>query len=174
MFGRRDWLFTVFVPLENLSHMETSSLPVKGFLCSALRASEQGRIVIVPRLLWHGASAFPVSPEGLPHAFTRLLRYARGCWGHNLSWILKGFGRRVFTRFYVTSVLSCWKFCSAEIYAFYVYLKLYTQHLRKFYVNLMQLHVIFVRCIGFGPQPFQVCWNEPFTHNYTTLNFVYS
>jgi hypothetical protein len=36
-------------------------------LCSALRAIEQGRIFIVPHLLWHGASVLPVSPEGPPH-----------------------------------------------------------------------------------------------------------
>jgi hypothetical protein len=33
-------------------------------LCSALRAFEQGGIFIVPRLLRHGASVFPVSSEG--------------------------------------------------------------------------------------------------------------
>jgi hypothetical protein len=37
-------------------------------LCSALRAFEQGGIVIVPHLLWHGASAFPVSSDGPPHS----------------------------------------------------------------------------------------------------------
>ena len=36
-------------------------------LCSALRAFEQGGIFIVPHLLWHGASVFPVSSEGPPH-----------------------------------------------------------------------------------------------------------
>jgi hypothetical protein len=36
-------------------------------LCSALRAFEQGRIFIVPHLLWQGASVFPVSSEGPPH-----------------------------------------------------------------------------------------------------------
>ena len=33
-------------------------------LCSALRAFEQGGIFIVPHLLWHGTSVFPVSSEG--------------------------------------------------------------------------------------------------------------
>jgi hypothetical protein len=37
-------------------------------LCLALRAFEQGGIFIVPRLLWHGASVFPVSSEGPPHS----------------------------------------------------------------------------------------------------------
>jgi hypothetical protein len=37
-------------------------------LCSALRAFEHGGIFIVPHLLWHGASVFPVSSEGLPHS----------------------------------------------------------------------------------------------------------
>jgi hypothetical protein len=36
-------------------------------LCSALRAFEQGGVFIVPHLLWHGASVFPVSSEGPPH-----------------------------------------------------------------------------------------------------------
>ena len=36
-------------------------------LCSALMAFEQGGIFIVPHLLWHGASVFPVSSEGPPH-----------------------------------------------------------------------------------------------------------
>jgi hypothetical protein len=36
-------------------------------LCSALRAFEQGGISIVPHLLWHGTSVFPVSSEGPPH-----------------------------------------------------------------------------------------------------------
>jgi hypothetical protein len=37
-------------------------------LCTALRALEQGGIFIVPHLLWHGASVFPVSSKGLPHS----------------------------------------------------------------------------------------------------------
>ena len=37
-------------------------------LCSALRAFKQGGIFIVPHLLWHGASVFPVSSEGPPHS----------------------------------------------------------------------------------------------------------
>jgi hypothetical protein len=37
-------------------------------LCSALRAFEQGGIFIVPHLLWHGTSVFPVSSEGPPHS----------------------------------------------------------------------------------------------------------
>jgi hypothetical protein len=35
-------------------------------LYSALRAFEQGGIFIVPHLLWHGTSVFPVSSEGPP------------------------------------------------------------------------------------------------------------
>jgi hypothetical protein len=37
-------------------------------LCSALRAFEQGGIIIVPHLLWHGTSVFPVSSKGSPHS----------------------------------------------------------------------------------------------------------
>jgi hypothetical protein len=38
-------------------------------LCSSLRALEQGGIFIVPHLLRHGASVFPVSSEGPFHLF---------------------------------------------------------------------------------------------------------
>jgi hypothetical protein len=40
-------------------------------LLFALSAFEQERIFIVPHLLWHGASIFPVLSEGSPHAFDR-------------------------------------------------------------------------------------------------------
>jgi hypothetical protein len=36
-------------------------------LCSALWAIEQGGIFIVPHLLWHGTSVFPVLSKGPPH-----------------------------------------------------------------------------------------------------------
>jgi hypothetical protein len=68
-----DWLFTVLRPAqEYFTYMETSPMPVKGCtnlgLCLALRAFEQGGIFIVPHLLWHGTSVFPVLYEGLPHS----------------------------------------------------------------------------------------------------------
>jgi hypothetical protein len=66
-----------------------------------------GGIFIVPHLLWHGASVFPVSSEGPPHSiasfdsqgdaedlflpwssFSRVLRHARRCWGSILTRIL--------------------------------------------------------------------------------------
>ena len=81
-------------------------------LCSALRAFEQGGIFIVPHLLWHRASVFPVSSEGPPHSvffydtlgmwriystpdphrspISRLLRHTRGCGGPILTRILTG------------------------------------------------------------------------------------
>jgi hypothetical protein len=37
-------------------------------LCLTLRAFEQAGIFIVPHLLWHGISVFPVSSEGPPHS----------------------------------------------------------------------------------------------------------
>jgi hypothetical protein len=37
-------------------------------LWSALRAFEQGGIFIVPHLLWHGTSVFPVSSDGPLHS----------------------------------------------------------------------------------------------------------
>jgi hypothetical protein len=52
--------------------LKTSPLSVKG--CKILaharrpRAFEQGGIFIVPHLLWHGTSVFPVSSEGPPHS----------------------------------------------------------------------------------------------------------
>jgi hypothetical protein len=47
-------------------------------LCSALRAFEQWGIFIVPQLLWHGTSVFPVSSEGLPHSVASY--DTRGVW----------------------------------------------------------------------------------------------
>jgi hypothetical protein len=37
-------------------------------LCSALLAFERGGVFIVPHLLQHGTSVFPVSSEGPPHS----------------------------------------------------------------------------------------------------------
>jgi hypothetical protein len=37
-------------------------------ICSAFRAFEHGGIFIVPHLLWHGTSVFPVSSKGPPHS----------------------------------------------------------------------------------------------------------
>jgi hypothetical protein len=45
-------------------------------LCSALRVFEQGGIFIVPHLLWHGTSGFPVIWMTVP--LSRLLRHTRG------------------------------------------------------------------------------------------------
>jgi hypothetical protein len=36
-------------------------------LCATLRAFQHGGIFIVPHLLWHRASVFPVSSKGPPH-----------------------------------------------------------------------------------------------------------
>jgi hypothetical protein len=58
-------------------------------LCSALRAFKQGGIFIVPYLLWHGTSVFPVSSEGPPHSVASY--DTRGCGGSILIRILKGF-----------------------------------------------------------------------------------
>jgi hypothetical protein len=58
-------------------------------LCSALRALEQGGILIVPHLLWREASFF----SGLIRRtapFSRLLRHTRGCEGSVLTRILMG------------------------------------------------------------------------------------
>jgi hypothetical protein len=63
-------------------------------LCSALRVFEQGGIFIVPRLLWHKASVFPVSSEGPPNSVASyetqgdVLRHTKGCGGPILTRIL--------------------------------------------------------------------------------------
>jgi hypothetical protein len=60
LISRIDWLFIVLCPAqEGLQNVG---------LCSALRVFEQGGIFIVPHLLWHGTSVFPVSSEGPPHS----------------------------------------------------------------------------------------------------------
>ena len=79
-------------------------------LSSALRAFDQGGIFIVPQLLWHGTSVFPVWFEGPPYSvasydtqvystpdphrspISRLLRHTRGCGGTILTRILTGSG----------------------------------------------------------------------------------
>ena len=89
-----DWLFTVLRPTqEYFTYMETSIAGegLQNFgLCSALRAFEQGGIFIMPHLLWHGGSFFPVSSEGPPHRLNRLLRHTRECGRSILTRILTG------------------------------------------------------------------------------------
>jgi hypothetical protein len=80
--------------------------------CLTLRAFEQGGIFIIPHLLWHRVSVFPVSSEGPPHSvalmirkrmwriysnpdphrspFSCLLRHTRGYGGPILTRILTG------------------------------------------------------------------------------------
>jgi hypothetical protein len=58
-------------------------------LCSALTAFKQGRIFIVPHLLWRGTSVFPVSSEGPPHSVASYATW--GCGGPSiLTRILTG------------------------------------------------------------------------------------
>jgi hypothetical protein len=54
-----------------------------------LSAFWQGGIFIVPHLLWHGTSIFPVLSEG-PPPFSRCFRHSRGCWWPILTRILMG------------------------------------------------------------------------------------
>jgi hypothetical protein len=60
LYNTYKWIGYKFLqlnyPLQNLG------------LCSALRAFEQGGVIIVPHLLWHEASVFPVSWEWPPHS----------------------------------------------------------------------------------------------------------
>jgi hypothetical protein len=58
------WLNIGVSPPTSLKLRRKSTL----FDETSSRAFEQGGIFIVPHLLWHGTSAFPVSSEGLPHA----------------------------------------------------------------------------------------------------------
>jgi hypothetical protein len=59
------------VPLKNVSftwrlhHCKWRSAKFRPMI--GLGAFEQGGTFIVPHLLWHGASVFPVSSEGPPH-----------------------------------------------------------------------------------------------------------
>jgi hypothetical protein len=55
-FTSRSRIFHLYEGLQNLG------------LCLVLRAFEKGGIFIVPHLLRHGASVFPVSSKGLPHS----------------------------------------------------------------------------------------------------------
>jgi hypothetical protein len=64
-----DWLF--YVPLKNISLLQNLGL------CSALRAYEEGGIFLVPHLLWHGTSFFPVPSEGPPHSVAWFIDYLR-------------------------------------------------------------------------------------------------
>jgi hypothetical protein len=59
-------LFTVLRPAQEYFTIIAGEGLQNLSLCSALRAFEQGGIFIVPHLLWHGTSVFPVSSEGPP------------------------------------------------------------------------------------------------------------
>jgi hypothetical protein len=91
-----DWLINYllfYVPLKNFSliwrrhHCQWRAANLG--LCSVLRAFEQGGIFIVPHLLWHGTSFFPVSSEGPPHLVASY-DTRRGCEGSILTRILMG------------------------------------------------------------------------------------
>jgi hypothetical protein len=70
--GVIDWfihylLFYVPFKIFSLTWRGHHYVPLKD-RCSALRAFQQGGIFIMPHLLWHGTSVFPVSSEGPPHS----------------------------------------------------------------------------------------------------------
>jgi hypothetical protein len=71
--SRIDWLIIYgFTSRSRIFHLYRDvTIAGEGLqnlgLCSELRALEQGGIFIVPQLLWHGTSVFPVSSEGPPH-----------------------------------------------------------------------------------------------------------
>jgi hypothetical protein len=66
-----DWLFTVLRPTQEFfTYMETSPLLVKGCKFRPMLGAQglcEGGIFIVPHLLWHGTSVFPVSSKRPPH-----------------------------------------------------------------------------------------------------------
>jgi hypothetical protein len=71
-----DWLINCFMSRSRIFHLYGDvTITGEGLqnlgLCSVLRAFEQGVISIMPHLLWHGASVFPVS-------FSHFLRHPRG------------------------------------------------------------------------------------------------
>jgi hypothetical protein len=53
------WYGDVIITDEGLQNLD---------LCLELRDFEQGGIFIVPHLLWHRSSVFPISSEGPPHS----------------------------------------------------------------------------------------------------------
>jgi hypothetical protein len=69
-----DWLVTYsFTYRSRIFHLYGDDIiACKGMqnlgLCSALRSIEEGGIFIVPHLLRHETSVFPVSSEGSPHS----------------------------------------------------------------------------------------------------------
>jgi hypothetical protein len=63
-----DWLFTGVFSRWRIFHLYgDATIAGEGLqnlgLCSAFMAFEQGGIFIVPHLLWHGTSVYPVSSE---------------------------------------------------------------------------------------------------------------
>jgi hypothetical protein len=68
MIGWLIYYLLFYVQLENLSliwrrhHCRWRAINLG--LCSALRAFQQGGVFIVPHLLWHWVSVFPVSSDG--------------------------------------------------------------------------------------------------------------
>jgi hypothetical protein len=80
----KDWLiiYCFTSAQEYFTCMETSPFRWRGpanlGLCSALRAFEQGEIIIVSHLLWHGTSVFPVSSKR--HPMQLLLTTHKGKW----------------------------------------------------------------------------------------------
>jgi hypothetical protein len=84
-----------YILLKNFSRIWRRNLTTDGEglqnldLYSALRVFEQGEIFIVSHLLWHGASVFLVSSEGMPQSVTTL-QHTRGWWGPVLTWNLTG------------------------------------------------------------------------------------
>jgi hypothetical protein len=73
---RIDWLIDYsycFTSLSRIFHFYGDvTITGEGLqnlgLCSALKAFEQGGILVVAHLLWHGTLVFPVSSEGPPHS----------------------------------------------------------------------------------------------------------
>jgi hypothetical protein len=107
------WLFIVLCPAQGFSLPFTGEGLCNLDICSVLRAFEQGKIFLVPHLLWHGTSIVPVfwravpfdchfqherGSRGpiiiLPVLFNCLFRHIMGCIEHIQTIILTGPLRR--------------------------------------------------------------------------------
>ena len=89
-------ILVFYVPLKSISliwrcdHYWWRAVNLGLSLYSALRAFEQRAILVVPHLLRHGISVFPVSSKGRTALINRLLRLAMACRGPILIRILTG------------------------------------------------------------------------------------
>jgi hypothetical protein len=102
-------------------------------LCSALRAFEQGGIFIVPHLLWHGTSVFPVSSEGPPHSVASY--DTRGKWRIYSNLDPHGVTLHAW-KFLFNKTLSSWRGCTFVLHVKWTLIELLPLQLYKCYVKI--------------------------------------